>query len=87
MNILTLEQILAHLDIEKAITEIENTLAQDTFRVMLLHGVTGSGKTELYLQALARVVRCGRQGIVLVPEIALTPQTVAQFKARFEREK
>ena len=68
-----------------AIAAIENTLAQDAFRVMLLHGVTGSGKTELYLQALARVVQRGRQGIVLVPEIALTPQTVARFKARFER--
>ena len=68
-----------------AFKRIEAILAAGKFRVCLLHGVTGSGKTELYLQALQRVVRSGRQGIVLVPEIALTPQTVARFKARFDR--
>ncbi len=51
----------------------------------LLLGVTGSGKTEVYLQALATAVEQGRQGIVLVPEIALTPQTVSRFRARFRR--
>ncbi|MBI2321567.1 MAG: primosomal protein N' [Chloroflexi bacterium] len=51
--------------------------------LFLLHGVTGSGKTELYLQALAATVERGRQAIVLVPEIALTPQTVQRFAARF----
>ena len=51
--------------------------------VFLLHGVTGSGKTEVYLQALAHALEKGRGGIVLVPEISLTPQTVERFKARF----
>ncbi|HEX4348867.1 MAG TPA: DEAD/DEAH box helicase, partial [Verrucomicrobiae bacterium] len=49
----------------------------------LLHGVTGSGKTEIYLQAIAHALERGQGAIVLVPEIALTPQTVERFKARF----
>lgn len=50
---------------------------------ILLHGVTGSGKTEIYLQAIAHAIEQGKGAIVLVPEISLTPQTVERFKARF----
>ena len=52
-------------------------------RTILLHGVTGSGKTEVYLQAIARELEAGRGAIVMVPEISLTPQTVQRFASRF----
>ena len=51
--------------------------------IFLLHGVTASGKTEIYLRALAEAVKLGKKGIALVPEIALTPQTIERFSARF----
>jgi primosomal protein N' (replication factor Y) len=51
--------------------------------ISLLHGVTGSGKTEIYLQALAETIKLGKRGIVLVPEISLTPQTIERFSSRF----
>ena len=52
-------------------------------RTFLLQGVTGSGKTEVYLQSLAHCLQLGKRAIVLVPELSLTPQTVARFEARF----
>ncbi|MFT3787936.1 MAG: primosomal protein N' [Tepidisphaeraceae bacterium] len=55
------------------------------FGVHLIHGVTGSGKTEVYLRAIDTVVKSGRGAVVLVPEIALTPQTVRRFTQRFAK--
>ncbi|MDF3030454.1 MAG: primosomal protein [Moraxellaceae bacterium] len=56
------------------------------FRSFLLFGITGSGKTEIYLQAIAAALERGEQALVLVPEIGLAPQTVARFRARFQTE-
>ena len=53
---------------------------------VLIHGVTGSGKTEIYLQAIEHTLRQGKDAIVLVPEISLTPQTVERFRARFQNQ-
>jgi primosomal protein N' (replication factor Y) (superfamily II helicase) len=83
-----LDQITAAMDASLERILIPSSLPvpddlQQASRPILLHGITGSGKTEVYLQALAAALECGRRGIVLVPEIALTPQTVSRFAKRF----
>jgi primosomal protein N' (replication factor Y) len=75
--ILNAEQVLALKEITQALDSPENA------RPILLHGVTGSGKTEIYLQAIRAALERRRSAIVLVPEISLTPQTVERFKGRF----
>src|SRR5438876_10241560 len=75
--VLNEEQTHALYEVEQALDAPENA------RPILLHGVTGSGKTEIYLQAIRRALDHGRTAIVLVPEISLTPQTVERFKGRF----
>lgn len=66
-----------------ALSQINEAIDADRAETVLLFGVTGSGKTEVYLQAIARCLEQDKTAIVLVPEIALTPQTVERFRARF----
>ncbi len=67
---------------ERAVEAIAQAMAQRN-GTLLLHGVTGSGKTEVYMHAIERCLVSGRQAIMLVPEISLTPQTVGLFQERF----
>jgi primosomal protein N' (replication factor Y) len=68
----------------QAVNSISAALEKDLATGYLLHGVTGSGKTEVYLQSVAACLELGRQALILVPEISLTPQLVARFRARFD---
>lgn len=72
-------------DQQKALSEIESSITTGRFHPYLLHGITGSGKTEVYLRAIQRVIEQGKEAIVLVPEISLTPQLISRFKKRFRR--
>ena len=72
-----------NLEQRTAVEAIENSINAGVHDTFLLHGVTGSGKTEVYMNCIKRVVDKGKKAIVLVPEISLTPQTVSRFRARF----
>jgi len=68
---------------QKAIQPILDSVRAEKHDVFLMYGVTGSGKTEVYMQAIEAVLKRGKEAIVLVPEISLTPQMVERFKGRF----
>ena len=72
-----------NLEQQRALDSIIDSMSHRKHKVFLLHGVTGSGKTEVYLQSIDNALKLGLSSIILVPEISLTPQTVARFKARF----
>jgi primosomal protein N' (replication factor Y) len=72
---------------EKAVREISAALEPRAFRSFMLQGVTGSGKTEVYLRVIEKALGLGRGAIMLVPEIALTPQLISRFRQRFPAER
>ncbi len=69
---------------QAAFNTISKTLDQEIFGVHLVHGVTGSGKTEIYLQAIEKALQQNKSSLMLVPEISLTAQTIERFRSRFE---
>lgn len=76
-------EITLNAEQETALQAVEEAMTDPPAKPILLFGVTGSGKTEIYLRAIRKAVESGRTALVLVPEIALTPQTVERFKSRF----
>jgi len=79
------EQVILNDDQRKALAHFETVIASGEFGATLLYGVTDSGKTELYMRAIETVLRKGAGAIVLLPEIALTAQTVQRFNERFKK--
>ncbi len=78
------ERLILNNQQQEALEIIQEAVSTGEYRGILIYGVTGSGKTEVYIQAIEYVVKKGKQAIVLVPEISLTPQTVERFRSRFD---
>jgi primosomal protein N' (replication factor Y) len=68
---------------QTVVNELLRDVKSEKFAAKLLHGVTGSGKTQVYIETLKEVIKLGKTGIILIPEIALTPQTVTRFQSVF----
>ena len=79
------ENVVLNEHQSEALKEVNSRIDNDQFGVVLLYGVTGSGKTEVYIRAIQNAVDQGKTAIVLVPEIALTTQTINRFSERFAR--
>ncbi|MBO1510463.1 primosomal protein N' [Metabacillus bambusae] len=77
------KRLMLNNEQQQAITPLLKSINENVHDVFLMYGVTGSGKTEVYLQSIEEVLKNGKEAIVLVPEISLTPQMVHRFKGRF----
>ena len=77
------ENIILNEYQKRAIVHMDGAIQNGNFMTFLIHGVTGSGKTQVYIETIKRVLEKGKTAIVLVPEISLTPQTVSRFTANF----
>jgi len=82
-KIVPTEPHIPNVEQKTVLKDIFDCMDKAKHEVFLLHGITGSGKTEIYLQVMERVIASGKSGIMLVPEISLTPQTVERFMSRF----
>ena len=76
-------RFVLHPEQEQALRKIGDRFREGGFETFLLHGVTGSGKTEVYLRAMEQTQRAGRSSLILIPEISLTPQLIDRLSARF----
>jgi primosomal protein N' (replication factor Y) len=75
--------ILLNEEQKEILDKIKTALESDTPSTFLLHGITGSGKTQVYIEAIRETLKIGKRALVLVPEISLTPQIISRFKANF----
>jgi primosomal protein N' (replication factor Y) len=78
-----IENVTPSAEQQQIIQQISDSLARSRFEVFLLHGITGSGKTQIYIESIKKVLESGKQVIVLIPEIVLTPQTLVRFRHYF----
>ncbi len=71
---------------KSVLSKMDSALTKGEFGVFLLHGVTSSGKTQVYIESIRKILRCGKSALILIPEIALTPQAVQRYRGVFGEE-